>query len=533
MPDKSPSFLRLELEHHLRFERLIADISSRFVNLPADQIDSEIEDAQRSICECLEIDGSALWQASPENPGSVLLSHIYRNSNIPPRPDRMAGDQSNPWMASQVLAGRIVAVADTTQTPLEASKDRETWSAYGIRSAIALPLSAGRGPVFGVLTFAAVGKRQNWPEELQQRLQLIAQIFANALERSRYEQQLKESEARLALAADCASAGFWVMDSNNGRIWATDKLFEMFGTTPDREMTFERMLSLVHPDDREAVRNAARSAIESGKESSVEFRVSRPDGSVCWMSSRGRTHVQSNREDAHLMGITIDITDAKRLEHERYELSTRLMRAGEEVRTRIARELHDDLGSSISVLGIKLDMLARSLPNATKIDGSPLLQLRSQVTQLGKKVSEVSHRLHSPELELLGLPAAIAAACRQTEEVSGISVKCRCDDMPKLKEGEIEGCFFRVLQEALNNAVKYSQAKRIDVVLTARHSRLQLEIVDDGVGFAWDDPARRRGLGLVGMSERMRLVGGTLKIDSQPGKGARIQASVPLPTQAG
>ena len=104
--------------------------------------------------------------------------------------------------------------------------------------------------------------------------------------------------------------------------------------------------------------------------------------------------------------------------------------------------------------------------------------------------------------------------------------------MARLKETEIEGCLFRVLQEALNNAVKYSQAKRIDVVLTAINSRLQLQVVDDGVGFAWDDPARRHGLGLVGMSERMRLVGGNLKIDSQPGKGTRIQASVPLPAQA-
>ena len=178
-------------------------------------------------------------------------------------------------------------------------------------------------------------------------------------------------------------------------------------------------------------------------------------------------------------------------------------------------------------------MLARSLLDGTKIDGSPLLQLRFQVTQLGKKVGEVSHKLHSPELELLGLPAAVAAACRQTEQVSGIKVKCQCDDMPKFRESEIEGCLFRVLQEALNNAAKYSQAKRIDVVLTVRDSRLQLEIVDNGVGFIWDDPARRRGLGLVGMNERMRLIGGSLKIDSQPGKGARIQPNVRLPATTG
>lgn len=504
-------------------------MSARFVNVPADQIDREIEDAQRNICECLEIDGSALWQVSRENPGSVLLSHNYRNSDMPPRPDRMAGDQSNPWMASQVLMGRIVAVADTMQTPPEASKDRETWRAYGIQSALALPLSAGGGPVFGVLTFAAVRKRQDWPEELQHRLQLIAQIFANALERSRYEQKLREGEARLALAADCANAGFWMLDNHSGRVWATDKLFEMFGTAPEPEMTFERLLAVVHPDDRGAVRHAATKAIESGKESGVEFRVSLPDGSVRWMASRGRTHSQ---KDALLMGIAIDITDTKRLEQERQELSGRLMRADEEVRARIARELHDDLGSSISLLGIKLDMLAHSLTDVKKRDGSPLSQLRAQVTQLGKKVSDVSHRLHSPELEFLGLRAAITAACRQAEEVSGIEVKCRCDDM-RFKESEIEGCLFRVLQEALNNAVKYSHAKRIDVVLTAGNSHLQLEIADDGVGFEWDDPARRRGLGLVGMSERMRLVGGSFKINSQPGKGTRIQASVPLPTQTG
>ena len=324
-----------ELKDRLRFEKLIADISSRFVKVPADQIDREIEEAQRSICECLEIDGSGLWQASRENPGSIHLSHIYRNSEIPPRPDRMAGDQSNPWMASEVLAGRIVAVADTTQTPPEASKDRDTWAAYGIQSALALPLAAGGGPVFGVLTFATVHKRQDWPEELKRRLQLIAEIFANALERNRYEQKLRESEARLSLAADSAGTGVWTLDPTSGHIWATEKTYELLGLPPRKEITVRDFMAVVHPDDRETVDYAINDAMQSGQEASFEYRTNAPDGVVRWIAARGRRQTGKSGESDRLMGVCADVTKRKRVEQELAELRERLQAESQYLREEV------------------------------------------------------------------------------------------------------------------------------------------------------------------------------------------------------
>ena len=153
MPWEEPRGTHEELEARLRFETLIADLSLKFINLPANEVDPEIEDAQRRVCQCLGLDLCSLWQWSAESPGFLALTHLYRSLEGPPTPEPMDAQEYFPWCLEQLLAGKVVAVSSIEDLPAEAARDREVWRHFGIKSTLVIPLSAGGGPLIGALSF--------------------------------------------------------------------------------------------------------------------------------------------------------------------------------------------------------------------------------------------------------------------------------------------------------------------------------------------------------------------------------------------
>jgi hypothetical protein len=133
----------LELEERLHFETLIADLSSKFVNLPAEDVDKEILEAQRGICECLGLDVAGLWQWSDKEGGSFLLSHLFSTDEGLRRPERASATEYFPWCQLQMLAGRTVVLSSMEEFPAEAAVDRETSRHFGIKSSLMIPLSTG------------------------------------------------------------------------------------------------------------------------------------------------------------------------------------------------------------------------------------------------------------------------------------------------------------------------------------------------------------------------------------------------------
>jgi PAS domain S-box-containing protein len=260
------------------------------------------------------LEHSSLWQASIQNPGELVMTHIYRDPELPPTPERMSATEFFPWAQAKLFAGEIIAVPNTAEVPPEASTDREAWHRFGVKSTLGFPLSVGGAPVFGVISFDATREVRACPEPLLQRLQLLAQVFANALERKRADQKLRDSEARLSLAATSANAGLWTLEPETGHIWATEKTYELLGFSPREGLNVDKFLELVHPEDREIVRRAIHEAMRSGDEASVEYRVPRPDGSVRWIASRGRRQAGSDSEPDRLMGVSTDITESKSVE---------------------------------------------------------------------------------------------------------------------------------------------------------------------------------------------------------------------------
>lgn len=308
-----------ELQGQLRFEMLLADLSARFINLPADRVDGEIENAQRRICECVGLDLSALWYWDPDKPKTLVLAHYHRPPGGPPVPERMVASEYFPWSFREVMSGRRVVVSSFDNAPEEAARDVETWRHYGIKNNVTLPLSAAGGAPFGVISFHDMVAPREWSEALLKRLELVAQVFANAILRMFSERALRESEARQSLATEAADAGPWVLDARGERFWVTPRIMELFGLPPGDALDVERFVELVHPDDRQAVRDAMAESVQSRQMRVIEYRLVRSDGQVRWMQSRGR--LCGEAEGARLMGITSDITERKQREE--------VLRAGE------------------------------------------------------------------------------------------------------------------------------------------------------------------------------------------------------------
>jgi PAS domain S-box-containing protein len=305
---------RLQLEEQLKFEMLLVEISERFVNLPSDQADGEIVDAQRRVCEFLELDLSALWQWSTESTRILTLTHLYRPLAGPPIPEPMVAHEHFPWCQQQMEAGRIIALSSIEDAPVEAAQDKEVWRFLGIKSTLIFPLSLGGKTVFGALSFNALRRERHWPESLIKRLQLVAQMFTNALIRKQTDMALRESETRLSLTTDAVGAGLWIMEVDTGKVWVSPKSRELFHFAPNEKIGYESYFKVIHPEDRDRVHQEVQQAIQSGMRLRCDFRILLPDGTPRWIVAHGQRLLKTDREPERLMGLSLDITRRKQAE---------------------------------------------------------------------------------------------------------------------------------------------------------------------------------------------------------------------------
>ena len=225
--------------------------------------------------------------------------------------------------------------------------------------------------------------------------------------------------------------------------------------------------------------------------------------------------------------IARDITERKLAEEALASVTQKLIEIQEEERKRIARELHDDIGQRLVLLSIELHSLKEEEGIGAEVT-SRLTSLSKDVSQISQAIQSVSHQLHSAQLEYLGIVAAMNSFCREFAERQSVAVAFTHGEIPKIVESDVSLSLFRVMQEALNNAAKHSNAREFEVNLGCSEDQLDLTISDRGVGFDTEAAAKKGRLGLVSMRERVRMVRGTISIDSKPMAGTTIHVKVPL-----
>jgi GAF domain-containing protein len=221
-----------DTEVRLRFEAVFASLCSRFVNLRSDQVDQEIENAQRYVCHSLGLDFSGLWQWATDSPEFLILTHVYTPPNGPVRPSRLEASESFPWTFKKLASGDPRPFILTPgKLPPEAARDEESQRFFDVKSTLVIPLTVGGKPILGVLTFDRLWTEGEWTEPLIRRLEIVAQIFGSALARRNAERTLRTSEERFDLATEAAGAGVWELNCQTGVFWASPQARRIFGFT--------------------------------------------------------------------------------------------------------------------------------------------------------------------------------------------------------------------------------------------------------------------------------------------------------------
>jgi len=778
-----------DLENRLAFETLVSDLAARLAAAPGHALASTVEAALEETARLLGADRGQLLSVDVAG-SEVRLLHAWHPHKIESS-DRAVPASSvselAPWAADLLATKRQpLAISALDELPPEAQRDRASFVARGVRSAFWVPVAIGPDLRY-VLAIEATGGEVHWPRWLAQRLPRLGEILAHAVERKRVADAVRETDARIALATSSADAGPWDLDLSTGRIWATPAARTLYGFADDAEVTFEAVLSVVHPDDVVRVRERVSQAETTRGEFVDEYRVVLQGGAIRWVAVRGRAQQAADGSGRHIFGMSVDvttrklaeaehranvahlqaavdaaglgfylmsppgetadlddrardlfgippeqerlartfwlehvhpddrdrvtqasqdvqggaaehlsriyrylhptrglvwyqhttrtferdssgrpvrvagvlqditeqkrieweireretrleaaaalaglgfyeidfgkgrafvderfrdlcgmpsaplkglqavefwrghvhagdrprldevlqqgragtldrvsleyrflhpargerwfqhfaavvgregsagavrcvgvlqdITESKRAEEELSTLGRRLIQAHEAERALLARDLHDDVTQRMAVLAIELGRAESATPGRARSD--TLKTVREGLVRLSEDIHSLAYQLHPAILEELGLAEALRAECERKGRHGGLEVALDLDALPAAVEKDATLCLYRVAQEALNNVARHAHARTAGVVLRHVDGGLLLAVKDDGVGFDPKEPRARKSLGLVSMRERLRLVNGTLDIESAPGQGTVIVAWVP------
>jgi len=366
--------------------------------------------------------------------------------------------------------------------------------------------------------------------------------------------KLERSEQRLNLAADSANFGVWEWDLNKDEVSVTPSRRELLGLPAARKIRFEHFISRVHADDRDRIRQAIKDAVEKRKVYDSEFRVVLADGSVRWMTARGTVQANKRGKPMRMLGISLDITPRKEaelqgrqqraeLEHlrqqktallekevvERARLEREVIESCGREQRRIAYDLHDGVGQQLVGIALSAKLLEQELraewPAQAK-KASAIVRLANETarhTRLTARSLEGADGVGDLKVALEALAAKIRKNCRVAADV-----KADASSFPVSAPAAAQ--LYRIVQEALHNAVEHGRARKVQIDLAVDRDNMVLTVRDDGKGF--DGSAAPNGMGLRIMRYRAQCIGGSCEVQSNGAQGTIVTCRVPLQADA-
>jgi len=355
---------------------------------------------------------------------------------------------------------------------------------------------------------------------------LFTVIIRDITERCRAEEKIRESEERFRLVANTAPVMIWMAGTDRKCSYVNKTWLDFIGRPLEAELGDDWAGGL-HPDDLARSLQTYTEAFDRRESFELQYRLRRHDGEYRWVLDKGVPRFNPDGTFAGYIDSCIDITERKLAEEGLATIGRRLIEAQEEERAWIGRELHDDINQRLALLAVELDRWNQHI-FATPELSDQIRHAQERISQIAKDVQGLSHRLHSSKLEYLGLATAANSFCKEVSEQNKVEVQFKHAGIPRDLPKEVSLCLFRVLQEALQNAVRHSGVRSFAVDLHGTAGVIDLTVADRGSGFEEQEAFTRHGLGLISMRERLQLVRGELSVKSKPGSGTTIHARVPL-----
>ncbi len=560
------------VEERLVLEKLISDISTQFINLGPEETDAGIQHALRAIAEFAQADRSYVFRFS-EDGSTTTATHEWCAEGIEPQIAlrQTVSVDTIPYCAQRLKKLVVLHVPRVAELPAEAHLERAAFERQGVQSLLCVPM-VYRGVAVGFLRFDAVRAERSWSGDVVTLLTIIGEIFVNALERKRYDdaerrrrvaeglrdilnilnanQPLDETlnrivaQARRLLGSD--SIALFRLDPASGtlRIQASDGL------------TSEYVANMVVPVGKGAVGRAVlqRQPIILGEplvpRTELEFFPVSPAARPLLERAVGQFkvlvgiplilkdqvygaitlyYVAPREFSEEEIRLAVTFADQAALAIENAQLREQAQRAaalGE--RSRLARELHDSVTQSLYSVTLYAEAAARLLASGAQAQAAEhLRELRDTAQEALREMRLLIFELRPPALEKTGLVAALQARLDGVETRGGMKAELQVEGEEHLARREQEE-LYHIAQEALNNALKHSGARSVQVRVKFLDDCTLLEICDDGAGFEVHEIRDSGGLGFKGMTERAQRIGGDLAIESAPGKGTRVSIRVPV-----
>jgi PAS domain S-box-containing protein len=390
-----------------------------------------------------------------------------------------------------------------------------------------------RVPYTGIFRVMTLGGQVRWVSsrgEFQYAGDGSAQRFlgisVDITDRRETEQALRENERALAEAQRLAGLGSWEWDPATDTVKWSEELYRLAGRNPaGPAVSYANHPSLYTPESWARLQAAVEEALRTRRPYTLDLEMVLPDGRTRWLLARGEALSNAEGRVVLLRGTVQDITERRNWEHSLSMLGRRLIELQEAERIRVACDLHDDVAQRLALLSISLDHYFQSGQGSRE-------DISRQLIAVQEVVHNLSHELHASPLRHLGLSRAVRGYCREVESTHDVEVVVHEDGKFDKLEPEVALCLFRVLQESLRNAVRHSGARQFAVRLWTETDAVSLSVRDDGAGFHPATAFAGSGFGLISMQERLKLVNGTLTIDSGEGRGTLICARVPCRTAA-
>jgi len=344
--------------------------------------------------------------------------------------------------------------------------------------------------------------------------------------RRKAEVELRRSEEKFSRSFRQSPLAISITSTNDDRYLEVNEAFEQLTGWRRDEVAGRNPLEInlwLNPDYRFAF---VKQLLAQSNVRDLEAKIRRKDGQIrTTLDSAELIEVEG---EPCVLSVFTDITERKQAEEALSSVSRRLIEAQEHERTRIARELHDDINQRIAMLAVDLDQLQQTAPGSSLEIRNRMNGPLQRLSEIGIEIQAISHRLHSSKLEYLGLVTACKSFCREVGDRHKVTVDFAAEDIPPAVPQDVSLCLFRILQESLNNAIKHSGMRHFEVHLGSISGQIQLTVRDSGIGFDADAAMSSLGLGLISMRERVSLVKGTMLIASKPMGGTEISVRVPV-----